>query len=96
MGGLAWLQGALHPDLRARPAPLIVDVATTVAATGDVDTVTARHPDLAGVDLRPDEQVVDAGSTSVDHVLAAPPTTVSSWSARCRPTPAGRPASSRA
>jgi transposase len=50
---------------------LIIHVATTVATTADVDTVPARHADLAGVDLLPDEHLVDAGYTSVDHILAA-------------------------
>jgi hypothetical protein len=46
-------------------------VATTVAATGDVETVAARHADLAKAGLLPDQHLVDAGYTSVDHVLAA-------------------------
>jgi hypothetical protein len=50
---------------------LIVHVATTPAATGDVETVAARHADLASADLLPDEHLVDAGYVSVDHVLAA-------------------------
>jgi hypothetical protein len=50
---------------------LIVHVATTVAAANDVDTVAARHADLARGDLLPAEHLVDAGYVSVDHVLAA-------------------------
>ncbi len=50
---------------------LIVHVATTVATTADVDTVPARHADLARVALLPDEHLVDAGYVSVDHILAA-------------------------
>ena len=54
---------------------LIVHVATAVAtatATAtDVDTVAARHADLAGADLLPDQHLVDAGYVSVDHILAA-------------------------
>jgi hypothetical protein len=50
---------------------LIVHVATTVATTADIDTVAARHADLASLDLLPDEHLVDAGYTSVDHLLAA-------------------------
>jgi len=50
---------------------LIVHVATTVATTADVDTVPARHADLARVALLPDEYLVDAGYVSVDHILAA-------------------------
>jgi hypothetical protein len=42
-----------------------------LAAVNDIDTVAAGHADLAGVDLLPDQHLVDAGSTSVDHVLAA-------------------------
>jgi hypothetical protein len=49
---------------------LIVHVATTVAAANDVDTVAARHADLASADLLPDQHLVDAGYVSVDHLLA--------------------------
>jgi hypothetical protein len=48
-----------------------VHVATTVATATDVDTVPARHADLASGDLLPDEHLVDAGYVSVDHILAA-------------------------
>jgi Transposase DDE domain len=48
-----------------------VHVATTPAATGDVETVAARHADLANAGLLPQEHLVDAGYVSVDHVLAA-------------------------
>ena len=50
---------------------LIVHVATTVATTADACTVSARHADLASADLLPDEHLVDAGYTSVDHILDA-------------------------
>jgi hypothetical protein len=50
---------------------LIVHVATTVAATADIDTVAARHADLARADLLPAEHLVDASYVSVDHILAA-------------------------
>jgi Transposase DDE domain len=50
---------------------LIVHVATTAATTTDVDTVGARHADLATTDLLPDTHLVDAGYVSVEHILAA-------------------------
>jgi Transposase DDE domain len=65
--GKAHLTETCEPD---RPH-LIVHVATTPAATGDVETVTARHADLAGAGLLPDEHLVDAGYVGVDHVLDA-------------------------
>jgi Transposase DDE domain len=40
-----------------------------VATANDVDTVAARHADLAAADLLPAEHLVDAGYVSVDHVL---------------------------
>jgi hypothetical protein len=46
-------------------------VATTDAATNDVDTVQGRHRDLAARDLLPVVHLVDAGYVSVDHLLAA-------------------------
>ncbi len=46
-------------------------VATATATATDVDTVAARHADLAGADLLPDQHLVDAGYVSVDHILAA-------------------------
>jgi len=36
-------------------------VATTDAATADLDTVQGRHPDLTARDLLPDTHLVDAG-----------------------------------
>jgi hypothetical protein len=48
-----------------------VHATTTVATTVDVDTVPARHADLAGADLLPDPHLVDASYVSVDGVLAA-------------------------
>jgi hypothetical protein len=71
--GVGWRGYKAHFTETCEPdrPHLIVHVATTVAATGDVDTVTARHADLAAADLLPDEHLVDAGYTSVDHVLAA-------------------------
>jgi hypothetical protein len=46
-------------------------VATTDAATADLDTVADRHADLAVVNLLPDVHLVDAGYTSVGQILAA-------------------------
>jgi len=50
---------------------LIVHVATTVATTTDIDTMPARHADLASTGLLPDEHLVDASYVSVDGVLDA-------------------------
>jgi transposase len=50
---------------------LITHVATTDAATADLDTVADRHADLAVANLLPDVHLVDAGYTSVGQVLAA-------------------------
>jgi transposase len=71
--GVGWRGYKAHFTETCEPdrPHLIVHVATTVAATADVDTVAARHADLAGVDLLPEEHLVDAGYTSVDHVLGA-------------------------
>jgi hypothetical protein len=46
-------------------------VATTDAATADLDTVPDRHRDLAASDLLPDTHLVDAGYVSVGQILAA-------------------------
>jgi hypothetical protein len=46
-------------------------VATTDAATADLDTVGRRHADLAARDLLPAVHLVDAGSTSIGQILAA-------------------------
>jgi transposase len=71
--GVGWRGYKAHFTETCEPdrPHLIVHVATTTAATGDVDTVAARHADLARGDLLPDQHLVDAGYTSVDHVLAA-------------------------
>jgi transposase len=50
---------------------LITHVATTDAASADLDTVADRHADLAARDLLPDVHLVDAGYVSVGQVLAA-------------------------
>jgi transposase len=50
---------------------LITHVATTDAATADLDTVPDRHADLAARDLLPDVHLVDAGYVSVGQVLSA-------------------------
>jgi transposase len=50
---------------------LITHVATTDAATADLDTVQGRHADLAARDLLPDVHLVDSGYVSVGQVLAA-------------------------
>ncbi|MCZ4103791.1 IS1182 family transposase [Streptomyces sp. H39-C1] len=50
---------------------MIVHVATTAATVSDVETVTARHNDLAAADLLPDQELVDAAYVSVDHILDA-------------------------
>jgi transposase len=71
--GMGWRGDKAHFTETCEPdrPHLIVHVATTVAATADVDTVAARHTDLASADLLPDEHLVDAGYVSVDHILAA-------------------------
>jgi transposase len=71
--GVGWRGYKAHFTETCEPdrPHLIVHVATTVATTADVDTVPARHADLAGMDLLPDEHLVDAGYTSVDHILGA-------------------------
>jgi transposase len=71
--GVGWRGYKAHFTETCEPdrPHLIVHVATTVAATGDVETVAARHADLAKAGLLPDQHLVDAGYTSVDHVLAA-------------------------
>jgi hypothetical protein len=50
---------------------LITHVATTDAATADLDTVQGRHAALAARDLLPDTHLVDAGYVSVGQILAA-------------------------
>ena len=71
--GVGWRGYKAHFTKTSEPdrPHLIVHVATTVATTADVDTLPARHADLARGNLLPDEHLVDAGYTSVDHVLAA-------------------------
>jgi transposase len=48
---------------------LITNVATTPATTADVEMTGIIHQALADRDLLPDEHLVDAGYTSVDHLL---------------------------
>jgi transposase len=50
---------------------LITHVATTDAATADLDTVQGRHAVLAARDLLPDTHLVDAGYVSVGQILSA-------------------------
>jgi transposase len=71
--GVGWRGYKAHFTETCEPdrLHLITYVATTVAATNDVDTVAGRHADLARADLLPEEHLVDAGYTSVDHVLDA-------------------------
>jgi transposase len=71
--GVGWRGDKAHFTETCEPdrPHLIVHVATTVATTGDVDTVAGRHADLARGDLLPAEHLVDAGYVSVDHLLAA-------------------------
>jgi hypothetical protein len=71
--GVGWRGYKAHFTETCEPdrPHLIVHVATTVATTADVDTMPARHADLASGDLQPDEHLVDAGYVSVDGVLAA-------------------------
>src|SRR5215216_2773790 len=69
--GMGWRGYKAHFTETCEPdrPHLIVHVATTVAATADVDTMPARHADLASLALLPDEHLVDAGYVSVDHLL---------------------------
>jgi transposase len=71
--GMGWRGYKAHFTETCEPDQphLIVHVATTVAATADIDTVAARHADLARTDLLPAEHLVDASYVSVDHILAA-------------------------
>ncbi len=71
--GVGWRGYKAHFTETCEPdrPHLIVHVATTTAATGDVETITARHADLASADLLPAQHLVDAGYVSVDHILAA-------------------------
>jgi transposase len=71
--GVGWRGYKAHFTETCEPdrPHLIVHVATTVATANDVDTVAARHADLAAADLLPAEHLVDAGYVSVDHILAA-------------------------
>ncbi len=65
--GKAHFTETCEPD---RPH-LIVHVTTTVATTADVETMPARHADLASLQLLPDEHLVDASYVSADGVLDA-------------------------
>jgi transposase len=71
--GVGWRGYKAHFTETCEPdrPHLIVHVATTVATTADVDTMPARHADLANLELLPDEHLVDASYVSVDGVLAA-------------------------
>jgi transposase len=71
--GMEWRGYKAHFTETCEPdrPHLIVHVTTTVATAADVDTVAARHADLAKTDLLPEEHLVDAGYVSVDHILAA-------------------------
>jgi transposase len=71
--GVGWRGYKAHFTETCEPdrPHLIVHVATAVATATDVDTVAARHADLAGADLLPDQHLVDAGYVSVDHILGA-------------------------
>jgi transposase len=71
--GVGWRGYKAHFTETCEPdrPHLIVHVATTVATTADVDTMPARHAELASIGLLPDEHLVDASYVSVDGVLAA-------------------------
>ncbi|MGW1076059.1 transposase [Streptomyces sp. NPDC002537] len=69
--GWSGYKGHFTETCEADRPHVIVHVATTPATTSDVETVTARHTDLAVAGLLPDQELVDAGYVSVDHVLAA-------------------------
>ena len=71
--GVGWRGYKAHFTETCEPdrPHLIVHVATTVATTADVDTMSARHADLARTGLLPAEHLVDAGYVSVDHILDA-------------------------
>ena len=71
--GVGWRGYKAHFTETCEPdrPHLIVHVATTVATTADVETMPARHAELASIGLLPDEHLVDASYASVDGVLAA-------------------------
>jgi transposase len=71
--GVGWRGYKAHFTETCEPdrPHLIVHVATTVATTADVDTMPARHAELASIGLVPAEHLVDASYVSVDGVLAA-------------------------
>jgi transposase len=71
--GVGWRGYKAHVTETCEPdrPHLIVHVATTVATTADIDTMPARHAELATIGLLPDEHLVDAGYVSVDGMLAA-------------------------
>jgi hypothetical protein len=73
-GDKAHFTETCEPD---RPR-LITHVATTDAATADLDTVQDRHRDLAARDLLPEVHLVDAGYVSVGQILLRPTTMASS------------------
>jgi transposase len=71
--GRAWRGYKAHFTETCEPdrPHLITHVATTDAATADLDTVQGRHADLAARGLLPDSHLVDAGYVSVGQILAA-------------------------
>ena len=71
----------------------VTHVATTDAATADLDTVQGRHTVLAARDLLPETHLVDAGYVSVGQILsAADDHGLPADRPAGGPTPAGRPA----
>jgi transposase len=78
--GRAWRGYKAHFTETCEPdrPHLITHVATTDAATADLDTVQGRHADLAARGLLPDSHLVDAGYVSVGQILAAATTMASS------------------
>ncbi|MFC9331312.1 IS1182 family transposase [Kitasatospora sp. NPDC057015] len=71
--GMGWsgYKGHFTETCETSRPHVIVHVATTPATTSDVETVAARHADLAAADLLPEQEYVDAGYVSVDHILDA-------------------------
>jgi transposase len=71
--GRAWRGYKAHFSETCEPdrPHLITHVATTDAATADLDTVQGRHSDLAARDLLPEVHLVDGGYVSVGQILSA-------------------------
>jgi transposase len=71
--GVGWRGYKAHFTETCEPdrPHLIVHVATTAATTADVETMPARHANLAHLGLLPDEHLADASYVSVDGVLDA-------------------------